>query len=139
MTFPILILGATRETDRVRAAMHAAKLAGAIVAMDWTEGRTSESTDSVHSDEDAERIAQRIEYTMHRVRLIWWLVPACTSQSLVEWDRARRWALPIITSGPEANRVRLFYRPPLQTHFHEDDLALAHIRERILFESRSVG
>jgi hypothetical protein len=123
----ILILGATRETDRVRAAMSAVRDMGHELAMDWTAGRSSESTDDVHTDEEAAIIAMGLLKAIESSDLIVWLVPPTSSQSFGEWLLACSIGARTITSGPESSRTRLLYRPKAETHFATDAEALAWI------------
>ena len=122
----LMILGATIETDRVRAAIAAARHAGFTVC-DWTEGRTATSVDSHYTDAEADAIAATLHTEILDADVVWWLVPPCLSQSAIEHDRAKQLGKRIVSSGPESSRTRGLYRAEASTHFQSDLAALAWI------------
>jgi hypothetical protein len=99
--------------------------------MDWTAGRTSESRDTVHSDEEAEKISEALGAALDAADVVWWLVPPFPSQSHTEWALAVMAQKATVTSGPELSRRAFVYRPKAETHFHTDDLALAYVVDLI--------
>lgn len=134
MTLRVYVAGASKEPERVRAAMEAVRAAGFKITLDWLAAiEEAGAANEGLSDEDRRRYAKEDLRSVQRADVVWVLAPESTSTgawvelgfALAIRDGCGWNDLAIVVSG--AARTRCIFAALADAEFDSDEEALAWV------------